>query len=288
MSQEKEEEKKDEQQPIDEEEEKQKKLMEAIKKIDSESVKSKSIFLYELNNDMKSKHLDTYKDQKVKIEIEENKNFLTYLNKIRYLINSKENINSSITEEDEKKYVLTKNEVEEFGPIKNFWSTALINAKFFEFNKKDLEIIKFLCDISYVPLDYPSFKIELRFEANEYMKDNILTKIYYFEENEKDNIDKVEGCEINWVDDEKNPGLKYTKKTVRKGKSKQTITSSKDVDTFFDIFNTKKANSNLSKELIEAQFWRNDFLENMLEYYLNIMQIQYEDGGNGSEQEDDK
>ena len=46
---------------------------------------------------------------------------------------------------------------------------------------------------------------EFRFETNDFMKENTLIKTYYFIENEKDEIEKVEGREINWIDDEKNP-----------------------------------------------------------------------------------
>ena len=45
--------------------------------------------------------------------------------------------------------------------------------------------------------------------------------------------------------------------------------------SFFNIFDTKNKDKNLDKELVEAQFFRNDFLENMLEYYLDIMEFKF-------------
>ena len=51
---------------------------------------------------MKSQYLDKYKEEKVKIELQENENFLEYLNKIRDLINTSLNINSSIDSNDKK------------------------------------------------------------------------------------------------------------------------------------------------------------------------------------------
>ena len=153
------------------EEEEQKKLFEAINKLPSDSIKSKSILLYDLNEDMKSQYLDNYKEEKVKIELQENKNFLDYLNKIRDLINTSLNINSSLDNNDITKYSLLMNDQKEFVPIKNFWSTALINATFFEINPKDKIIWGYLNDICFIPLDYPSFKIEFRFLPNEYMKE---------------------------------------------------------------------------------------------------------------------
>jgi hypothetical protein len=265
------------------EEEEQKKLIEAMNKLPSTSIKSKAILLYDLNEDMKSQYLDNYKSEKVKIELQENENFLEYLNKIRDLINTSLNINSSIDENDEKKYSLST-EDQKFTPIKNFWSTALINATFFEINDKDKKILEYFKDICFIPLDYPSFKIEFRFEPNEYMKETTLIKTFYFVENEKDELKNVEGCKINWLDDEKNPTIKLSTRKKKKGKSKEIITTSKKVDSFFNIFDTKDAD--LRKELIEAQFFRNDFLQNMLEYYLNIMEIRYDKNDEDSEEEE--
>ena len=257
------------------EEEDQKKLFDAINILPSSSIKSKSILLYDLNEDMKSQYFDNYKDEKVKIELEANKNFLEYLNKIRDLINTSLNINSSIDNNDITKYFLLTDDNKEFAPIKNFWSTALINATFFEINDKDKKVLEFLRDICFIPLDYPSFKIEFRFEPNDFMKETTLIKEYHFVNNEKDVIKKVEGCSINWMDDNKNPTIKLTTKKKKKGRVKETITITKKVDSFFNIFDPKE--TNLNKELVEAQFFRNDFLENMLEYYLNIMEIHYDD-----------
>ena len=267
---------------VKKEEEEQKKLLEAMNKLPSDSIKSKSILLYDLNEDMKSQYLKNYKEEKVKIELEENKNFLNYLNKIRELINTSLNINSSLDNNDNTKYSLLIDENNEFKPINNFWSLSLINATFFEINEKDKKVLEYLRDICFIPLDYPSFKIEFRFEPNDYMKETTLIKTYYFVDNEKDVIKKVEGCKINWLDDSKNPTIKINTKKRKKGKVKETISVTKKVDSFFNIFDIK--DTNLNKELVEAQFFRNDFLQNMLEYYLNIMEIHYDED---EEDEDD-
>ena len=138
---------------LQKEEEEQKKLYEAINKLPSEPIKSKAILLYDLNEDMKSQYFDNYKNEKVNIELQENKNFLDYLNKIRDVINTSLNISSSIDTNDETKYSIA-NEEKEFVPIKNFWSTALINATFFEINEKDKKILEYLNDICFIPLLY--------------------------------------------------------------------------------------------------------------------------------------
>ena len=273
---------------IKKEEKEQKKLLESINKLPSDSIKSKSILLYDLNEDMKSQYFDKYKEEKVKIELEENKNFLDYLNKIRDFINTSLNISSFLDNNDKTKYSLIDDN-NEFIPIKKFWSIALINATFFEINDKDKKILEYLQDICYIPLDYPSFKIEFRFEPNEYMKETTLIKTFYFVNNEKEVIKKVEGCQINWMDDDKNPTIKVTTKKRKKGKVIETTSVTKKIDSFFNIFDVK--DTNLNKELVEAKFFRNDFLQNMLEYYLNIMEIHYDeddDEEDGEEVEEEK
>ena len=267
-----------------EEDERQARLLEAMNDLPSNSMKSKAVLLYDLNEDMKSQYFSNYKDEKVNIELKENSNFLNYLNKIRDIVSTSLNISSALDDTDAKNYNLLMTDDKEFTPIKNFWSTALINATFFEINDKDKKILEYFKDICFIPLDYPSFKIEFRFEPNEYMKETTLIKTFYFVENEKNELKNVEGCKINWLDDEKNPTIKLSVRKKKKGKSKEIITTSKKVDSFFNIFDTKDAD--LRKELIEAQFFRNDFLQNMLEYYLNIMEIRYDKNDEDSEEEE--
>jgi len=266
----------------EDEDDSQKKLTKSINELPSESIKAKSIILYDLNEDMKSQYLDKYKSERTAIELKELDNFLNYFDKIRDIINSssdkKESIISLISDQNKEKYSIKEENGEdksEFEPIKNFWLTSLINAKFFEFNENDKKILEHLIDIKYIPLTFPSFKIEFIFDENEYLEENVIYKTYYFHENDKDFMEKTEGCEIKWKDADKNP----TMKTIIKHKKKKKEYITKKVKSFFNIFDTK--DNNLDKELVEANFFRNDFLENMLEYYLNIMEFKF------NEEEDD-
>ncbi len=277
----------------EEDDDDQKKLIKSINELKSESIKAKAIILYDLNEDMKSQYLDNYKSEKVAIELKELDNFLNYLNKIREIINSstdeKEKILTLIEKENKEKYSIIEKEEEkekdEFTPIKNFWSESLKNAKFFELSEKDKKILENLIDIKFIPLEYPSFKIEFIFKENEYLEENTIYKIYHFQKNEKDDIEKTESSQIKWKSDEKNPTIKIIIK--RKKKSKEIIT--KEVDSFFNIFKTEDKEEKLDKELVEANFFRNDFLENMLEYYLNIMDIKFsEDDDNEEDEKNEK
>ncbi len=259
----------------EDEDDSQKKLTKSINELPSESIKAKSIILYDLNEDMKSQYLDKYKSERTAIELKELDNFLNYFNKIREVINtsSKESILSLIENENKEKYSLNEDDNSEFSPIKDFWYKSLMNAKFFDFSEKDKKVLENLRDMNFIPLKpYPSFRVEFIFEDNnKYFieKENIISKTYIFEENDKDLIKKSEGCKIKWKSDELNPTLKTIIKKKKKGKEY----SSKNVESFFNIFGEK--DSDINKDLVEAKFFRGDFFINMLEYYLNIMEIQF-------------
>ena len=257
------------------EEDSQKKLSKAINELKSDTLKAKSLFLYDINEEMKSQYHETYYSEKTSIELKELDNFLNYFNKIREAINtsSKESILSLIENENKEKYSLNEDDNSEFSPIKDFWYKSLMNAKFFDFSEKDKKVLENLRDMNFIPLKpYPSFRVEFIFEDNnKYFieKENIISKAYIFEENDKDLIKKSEGCKIKWKSDELNPTLKTIIKKKKKGKEY----SSKNVESFFNIFGEK--DPDINKDLVEAKFFRGDFFINMLEYYLNIMEIQF-------------
>ena len=128
--------------------------------------------------------------------------------------------------------------------------------------------------MNFIPLEpFPSFKVEFIFENNDYFgeNDNMISKKYIFEENDKDLIKKSEGCEIKWKSEDKNPTIK----TIIKKKKKSKEITTKSIESFFNIFDIKEPD--LNKELVEARFFRDDFFENMLEYYLGIMEIHEEE-----------
>ena len=269
------EENKEETNKDNDEEDSQKKLSKAINELKSDVLKAKSLFLYDINEEMKSQYHETYYSEKTSIELKELDNFLNYFNKIREVINtsSKESILSLIENENKEKYSLNEDDNSEFSPIKDFWYKSLMNAKFFDFSEKDKKVLENLRDMNFIPLKpYPSFRVEFIFEDNnKYFieKENIISKAYIFEENDKDLIKKSEGCKIKWKSDELNPTLKTIIKKKKKGKEY----SSKNVESFFNIFGEK--DPDINKDLVEAKFFRGDFFINMLEYYLNIMEIQF-------------
>jgi len=79
-----------------------------------------------------------------------------------------------------------------------------------------------------------------------------------------------------------NPTLKVLKKVIKDIKlhKKKKIEKIKEeiiytnVDSFFKIFDIDK--STIEKDFIESNFFINDFFPNILEYYLNIIEIRYD------------
>jgi len=178
--------------------------------------------------------------------------------------------------------VNNKKNLNKIPPIKNFWKLSLINCQFFKINKLDGEILNFLRDIIIVPLDYPNYRIEFHFKKNEYLKQNILSKEYFYTNAKKEKLSESRGSEIEWDEDNKNPTLKQLKKVVKEIKvhKKKKIEKIREediyvnTDSFFKIFDIDK--STIEKDFIESNFFINDFIPNILEYYLNIIEIKYD------------
>ena len=91
------------------------------------------------------------------------------------------------------------------------------------------------------------------------------------------------GCDIEWEDDDTNPTLKLSKKKLKEKKEVKNIKNKKrkikenpyvNCSSFFNMFDIDKCT--IEKDLIEANFFVDDFLPNILEYYLNIIEIKYE------------
>ena len=221
-----------------------------------------------------------------KIEVKEEKNSQKS-NSNASINKSNEIKNKKIENKNDKKNIeQNKNEEEnKIFPIKNFWKISLINCQFFYISKRDAEILNFLEDIIFIPLNYPNYKIEFHFQENEFTKQKIFYKEYYYTNYKKEKLIKSMGCDIDWEDDDKNPTLKFSKKKLeeiknnkknKKSKNKKIKEESAYVNckSFFNMFDIDKCT--IEKDFIEANFFVNDFLPNILEYYLNIIEIKYE------------
>ena len=239
-----------------------------------------------INQHIFEKDIELYKLDEKEEKISKKSNEKSSLNKSNNSKNRKienkkgENkINENKNNEENK---IEEEKVKEIGPIKHFWKISLINCQFFYISKRDAEILNYLEDIIFIPLDYPNYKIEFHFQENEFSKQKVFYKEYYYTNYKKEKLGKSMGCDIDWEDDDKNPTLKISKKKLKeinnnkKKKNKKVKEESPYINckSFFNMFDIDKCT--IEKDFIEANFFLNDFLPNILEYYLNIIEIKYE------------
>ena len=232
----------------------------------------------DVNKEIKSKN--SSKNNKKIAEDENNKEINSK--------NSSKSKSDNNKSENSKSYSIngnmnSKEKLESVGPIKNFWKIALINSQFFYISKRDVTILNYLEDVIFIPLEYPNYRIEFHFKENEYTKQKILTKEYYYSNVKKEKLIRSVGCEIEWEEDDKNPTLKVSKKKLKEIENMKKIKNKKNkkeeskyvnCHSFFNMFDIDKCT--IEKDFIEANFICNDFLPNILEYYLNIIEIKYD------------
>jgi hypothetical protein len=284
-----EEEKKSEEKQIDKQTEK---FNESIYKLNTPSLKAKALYINNLTEQLKTKFKSKYKLEANKIKEKNQNNFILIYNQIRKIIKTykEDEVKVKLTDDDYGKYkILSENPDEEselggskvkespiFGPIKFFWKISLINSEFFKINENDEKILNSLIDIIFIPIKgkFPNFKLEFHFERNEFFYNNIISKEYDYKDFDDEELENCFSSEIDWKDESLNPTIKISKKKVkRKGKVKENKIIKKDVPSFFNIFQKEK--NNLNKDFIEAKFFKNDYLPNVLEYFLDIMEINY-------------
>ncbi len=244
-------------------------LIDEIKKVENPVLKSKLLFLNELNTNLIDTKQINYKPEYV---ILRNKYELKYFDIYQKIIdiamgNKLPDELILLSKEELEKYNINESS-EEKKPIEKFFVKAIRNANFFLYNKKDGNILEYLINIKFVPLENKvDFRVEYYFNKNPYMENELLTKTYYFNlKNER--LIKSDYCEIKWTDKDSDPTKKIK---IKKKSGKKTQTSFQDTESFFNMFYADK--TNLLMDDTEARFLKEDFLPNLMEYYLNFPQF---------------
>ena len=227
------------------------------KKDISESMKSKLIFLNQLKSNVdKLKNHDMNKESttlRKSYDIKYN-DFYNLISDIVSAKNSSLFINK-LNEEDYKKYNIEQNpantESEEvYEPIKDFWLNAIEKSCYFLLNDDDKNILPHLINIhSFLTINNNNkgsiFKIVYYFEENEFFTNTEICKVYHYSEKDDEEVIKVDFPTINW----------------KEGKKPKK-------DSFFDMFDEKECTIEESQS--EVDFIRNDFLPNILEFFMNF------------------
>lgn len=226
------------------------------KKDISENMKSKLIFLNELKTKQENlKNVEMNKESKTLRNAYEPK-YYEYYNLISDIVSSKDSslFINKLSEEDYKTYNLETNPavVEKdvvYEPIKDFWLNVIDKSSFFLLNDDDKKILPHLINIhSFLTNNNEKgniFKITFYFEENEFFNEKELSKIYYYSEKEKEKLIKVDFPIINW----------------KEGKKPSE-------GSFFEMFEENKCI--LEESQSEVEFIRENFLPNILEFFMNF------------------
>ena len=243
-------------------------IIDAIKKIDNKNLYPSLLQLNNYNNELIEKEHNLYRKDFISLRNKYELKYFDIYSQIKDIIFSETEI-PEISKEDYETYNINEEDSKKNKEIPFFWRTVIQNCKCYICNEKDELILNNLIDIIIIPLENKiDFQVNYIFKPNDYMENTILTKKYFYNIlNEK--LINVEGCEINWKNEDKNPTIKKTVKFIKKKKSKEKQIITKEIESFFDIF-SKKIKDNLSNEEQQAKFLKEDFLPNSLEYYLNI------------------
>jgi nucleosome assembly protein 1-like 1 len=138
--------------------------------------------------------------------------------------------------------------------VPDFWYRAIKNNQMiYELVKeKDDEILKNLRHVESERSDAPkALTVRFLFNKNEFFTNDTLTlKVFY--KGDQDDVEKVEGTEIQW-NESKDPTKKKVKKKQKNKKTNETRTIVKTVeaDSFFNVFTNRTApdeNTNMESE----------------------------------------
>ena len=241
-------------------------LIDEIKKVENQNLKIKLLSLNELNTNLIDTKQKNYRPEYLILRNKYELKYFEIYQKIIDIVVGNKPLGElmTISKEELDKYNINE-ENEEEKPIEKFFTRAIRNTKFFKCNKKDGIILEYLKNIKLIPLENKvDFRVEYYFNKNPYLENELLTKTYYFNlKNER--LIKSNCCEIKWVDKDSDPTKKIK---IKKRAGKKTQTSFQETESFFNMFYADK--TNLLKDDTEARFLKEDFLPNLLEYYLNF------------------
>jgi len=241
-------------------------LIDEIKKVESQNLKLKLLSLNELNTNLINTKQINYRPEYLILRNKYELKYFEIYQKIIDIVVGNKPLDELITisKEELDKYNINENNEEE-KPIEKFFTRAIRNTKFFKCNKKDGIILEYLKNIKLIPLENKvDFRVEYYFNKNPYLENELLTKTYYFNlKNER--LIKSDCCEIKWADKDSDPTKKIK---IKKRAGKKNQTSFQEAESFFNMFYADK--TNLLKDDTEARFLKEDFLPNLLEYYLNF------------------
>jgi nucleosome assembly protein 1-like 1 len=189
-------------------------IFDEIKKIPSESLRAKLLFVNKLTEDRAKFQEDTFDAEFLNLKKKFDDDYQTLAIEISKIV-SGDKI-PELSEEESKKYEIKSGATQSEAGIPQYWATVLTNSKdFYQVNENDEKILKFLKDVRVAYFDDKlSYSIEFVFAPNEFFTNEKLTKTYIFDQKDHE-CKKIEGFKINWTSDDKIPNKIKTVKNIR-------------------------------------------------------------------------
>ena len=208
--------------------------------------------------------------------------------------------------------------------IPDFWFRSIKNNQMiWELAKeKDEAILKFVRHVETERQDRDdsvaesrkSLTVKLHFAENEYFSEKVLSLKVIYKPDSDDEVERLEGTNISWADESKDPTKKKIKKKQKHKKTNETRTIVKTVEaeSIFNVFTSRVApeegmdeeeENELRDKIDMAMNFAEDIddvlIPDALEYYLDLNDDMFDgedmededsdgDDGDGSDDEGDK
>jgi len=259
-------------------------ILEEIKKLSTDSLKKKLLLVNKVEGERNELEEHGYLKEYNHLKLQYDHKYQQYHQELSMI--SQGEVNGEITPEDATKYGITEEEVKETG-IPEYWTNVLIFSKFFELNEKDEEVCNHMKNITLKLNDDGclDFTVTFHFEKNDFFDHETLFKTYIYDKESFEPISAT-STTIAWKEG-KNPAIKIKAKKKKKGTKVETEKKEISVPSFFDLFVPEESNKDGTSEIPQqAEFIRDDLLQNQLEYYLDIYES--EDDFEDEEDEEDE
>eukprot|EP00890_Picochlorum_soloecismus_P003947 jgi/Picsp_1/4553/NSC_01923-R1_nucleosome assembly protein len=150
---------------------------------------------------------------------------------------------------------------EETAGIPDFWLIALRNHEMLDgmMSEKDAEILSFLEDITTTDLEDEDgedtgYSLTLTFKENDFFSNKSLSiSLDVSLDSGIMQVDRLEGTEILWKSDAKNPTIKVMKKKKQGQAKKPPVVKKEKVESFFNIFSPPNLEETAEMEGDEAE-----------------------------------
>nr|XP_043633554.1 nucleosome assembly protein 1;2-like [Erigeron canadensis] len=199
------------------------------------------VYLYYINVPSKYDKLETkFFEERAALEAKYQKLYAPLYLKRHDIVNSVVEVDGNV---DETAIDVRDDTAKEDKGAPSFWLDAMKtffnHVHYYQISERDEEILKYLKDIKWCPIDiHKSFKLEFFFDTNPFFENSILTKVYHMADYDENLLKKAIGTEIKWLPEECLSQTILKKKPPKDGsENAKPIAKTEDCKSFFNFFN---------------------------------------------------